>query len=132
MRAKHIVLPIIALTIIAAYALHDSVQKSKFNSELWIATHKSDVQNTRANLLSPLMAHVLKVGMSLEKVDELLGVPAEERIGISYSDIGSPRVQRIYKIERENTTTISLVLEFSHTMKLTDYYIEGRARPYIF
>ena len=132
MRTKHIVLPIAVLTVIGIYGLYDNIQKSKFDSNLWKADIASANQEKRYNLVSPLMVHTLKFGMSLEEVDRLLGPPDEERSAGTTPQIGSPDRMLIYRIKQKDVPTISIVLEFSHKQKLTDFYVEGAVRPLLY
>jgi len=131
-RLKHIVLPIAALGILGSYAVYDGHQKSKFNSELWKAAADQDAEKTRHGMVYPLMAHVLKVGMSMEEAKALLGSPAEERTGGDCSGIGAPRVELFYAVDGENGSFEHLVLGFSHKLKLIDFYITGETMPLIY
>lgn len=131
MRTKHIVLPIVALILLSTYGVYNQIQKAKFNPTVWKSDVSDDSQFARKNMLSPLMAHVLKFGMPLEDVSFLLGPPDEERRG-AHSEIGAPSMVLVYRIEQENAEFETLILEFSSTMRLTDFYILGRARPLIY
>lgn len=132
MRAKHIFLPIAAVALLGSYAIHTNVQKSKFDSEAWKKAHYEDSKGAREDMLSPLLVHVLKFGMSLEEVDDLLGFPEEERRGGNQSTIGAPIMQYYYGIEKENTSPTYLVVEFSSNMKVTNFYLTGRPQTLIF
>ncbi len=132
MRAKHILLPIAAIALLGSYSVYTETQKAKFDSEIWKSASYEDPKGVRVELLTPLMAHVLKFGMTVDDVDDLLGQGAEVRTGGDAYEIGAPHVQRYYLLQRENAETVSLVIEFSHKMRVTNFYIAGRARPLIF
>jgi len=63
--------------------------------------------------------------MTLEEVDDLLGWPDEERTGGASLEIGAPQLSRVYKIKISEQKSQNLILDFSYTMKLINFYIEG-------
>lgn len=132
MRAKHIFLPIAAAILLGSYAFYSSAQKAKFDPELWKAGFHDDISGDRARLLNPLMAHVLKVGMSIQDVDELMGLPDFQLGESPEPHLGSPSIIRAYNFNRRGYATEHLILEFSGNGRLTDFYIEGRAKPVLF
>ncbi len=132
MRIKHIVLPIVAFALFGAYAVHSKAQRAHFSSGLWKAAHYEDAHQSRAGMLSPLMLHVLKVGMPVERIDALLGVPNVERSFGDYHCLGCSQFSLEYRIEDKEAGPMSLVLEFSHKKKLLDYYIADSERPLFF
>ena len=136
MRLKHILLPLFAITLLGAYSGYSQLQQSKFDSNIWKMAIYDDVSETRTLMLSPLMAHVLKVGMSIEEVDSLLGVPHEERRIGACLWLDDFRIRRIYVIEKEDSEDLELVMDFSLAMnnklKMTNYYISGYVRPLLF
>ena len=68
MRAKHIFLPVAAMVLLGGYTIYSNIQKAKFDSELWKQAYLSDANRDREKLLSPLMVHILKFGMTAEDV----------------------------------------------------------------
>ena len=101
MRLKHILLPIFVALAFSIYATYNQTQKSKFDPTLWSASLDNDSDNIRLNMLSPLMLHVLKVGMTIENIDDLLGIPNEERTVGCYNWIGGFDYSRVYVIEKK-------------------------------
>lgn len=132
MRPKHIFLPIAATAILGFYAFYTNAQKAKFDPEIWKQAHYGDDSQARAQLLSPLMVHTLKFGMTVEEIRQLLGVPDEERRGGSLDTIGAPEMTLVYKIEYDRNQTKTLTLDFSPKMKLIDFYIGDRPTPILF
>ena len=132
MRAKHIFLPIAAALLLGFYAIYSNAQKAKFDSELWKQAHFEDVDRDRKKLLSPLMVHVLKFGMRAEDVSQLLGTPDEERRGGSLNAIGAPEMTLVYKVNYGGDEIKTLTLDFSHKMKLIDFYMGNWPQPILF
>ncbi|MEP4051378.1 MAG: hypothetical protein ABJN22_03950 [Litorimonas sp.] len=115
-----------------SYAFYSSSQKAKFDPELWRQAHYGDEDRDREKLLSPLMVHVLKFGMSAEDVRQLLGAPDEERTGGTVNTIGAPDMTLVYLVRQENGEHIQLTLDFSDKMKLFSFYVGDRPPPILF
>jgi len=132
MRAKHIFLPIAAALLLGSYAIYSNAQKAKFDSELWKQAHFEDIDQDRKKMLSPLMVHVLKFGMTADEVHERLGPPDEERRSGSLNTIGTPEMTLVYEVNYGGDELKTLTLDFSHKMKLIDFNIGDWPQPILF
>lgn len=131
-RPKHIFLPIAAAVLLGSHGIYSKAQKAKFDSELWKQAHYGDDSQARAKLLSPLMVHTLKFGMKAEEIRQLLGLPDEERRGGNLDKIGAPEITLVYIIKYKGDEIKTLTLDFSHKMKLIDFYIGDWPEPILF
>ena len=86
-------------------------------------------------MIGPLMGYVLKVGMTSEKVDLLLGPPNEESVcacGCGFS-LSNKSITYNLSLDREGTNYKNLVLDFSLDGRiLTNFYIQGEPNLFVF
>lgn len=131
MRKKHILLPLAAIILLFTYFLHAEKKANLFDSEVW----QQDGYGERAQMIGPLMGYVLKVGMTIEEVNLLLGWPNEEISRADVGDLFAPSRSITYNISLDDSgkSYKKLVLDFSSDGSvLTNFYIKGEPNFYVF
>jgi len=131
MRKKYIFLPLAVLALMGGYTLHAQERASQFDSAVW----QSDIRGERVEMIGPLMGYVLKVGMTSDEVDLLLGVPNKEISRVDVGGLFEPSRSIVYNISIDDEGKVykKLVLDFSSNGQiLTNFYIRGESNLFVF
>ena len=133
MRAKLFISVVLGFGLIGGISAYKLSDRATFDSARWKAASTSNTPGMRREMLTPLVTRVLKVGMSMQDTEDLLGCYDEEnRIG--YSSVFSPNRSRIYIIPAvlPSQMPARLVLEFSADGILIDFYTYEETKPILF